>query len=56
LRFLVRRPSLFAIPKAATLAHVDDNAGAGDLHLTETEIARIDAAFPPGHQHELPTG
>src|SRR3954463_3745039 len=44
LRFLVRRPSLFAIPKASDPDHVADNAGAGDLHLSETELARIDAA------------
>jgi diketogulonate reductase-like aldo/keto reductase len=56
LRFLVRRPSLFAIPKAATLAHVEENAGAGDLHLTDAEIARIDAAFPLSRARDLPTG
>jgi diketogulonate reductase-like aldo/keto reductase len=48
LRFLVRRPSVFAIPKASTPEHAEENAGAGDLHLTPTEIARIDAAFPLG--------
>ncbi len=53
LRFLVRRSMLFAIPKAASLEHIAENAGAGDLHLTEAEIAQIDQAFPlgsrPGH-------
>jgi diketogulonate reductase-like aldo/keto reductase len=48
LRFLVRRPSTFAIPKAASPAHAADNAGAGALELTPAELARIDAAFPPG--------
>lgn len=48
LAFLTRRPSLFAIPKAARRAHVEDNAGAGDLALTADQIARIDDAFPPG--------
>lgn len=48
LAFLVRRPSLFAIPKASTLQHVEDNAGAGDLVLSEAEIALIDAAFARG--------
>jgi diketogulonate reductase-like aldo/keto reductase len=48
LRFLVRQPLLFAIPKASDPDHVADNAGAGDLHLSETELARIDAAFPRG--------
>lgn len=53
LRFLVRRSMLFAIPKAASLEHIAENAGAGDLHLTEAEITQIDQAFPlgslPGH-------
>jgi len=48
LRFLVRRPSLFAIPKASTPEHAAENAGAGDLRLTEDELARIDEAFPRG--------
>jgi diketogulonate reductase-like aldo/keto reductase len=56
LRFLVREPSMFAIPKASTPAHVEENAGAGDLELSEAEFARIDAAFPRGRQPaELPT-
>ena len=46
LAFLARRVPLFAIPKAARSAHVDENAGAGDLRLTAQEIARIDSAFP----------
>ena len=53
LRFLVRRSKLFAIPKAASLEHIAENAEAGDLHLTEAEITQIDQAFPlgsrPGH-------
>lgn len=44
LRFLVRRPSLFAIPKASSLEH----AGAAALELTQAELARIDATFPRG--------
>lgn len=56
LRFLVRRPSLFAIPKAATPEHAAENAGAGDLQLTKAELARIDEAFPLGPRpRELPT-
>ena len=46
LAFLVRRPSLFAIPKAGDPAHAAENASAGTLHLTTAETARIDAAFP----------
>jgi diketogulonate reductase-like aldo/keto reductase len=48
LRFLVRRPTLFAIPKASGPEHAADNAGAGDVRLTEAEFARIDEAFPVG--------
>lgn len=46
LRFLARRPSLFAIPKASTPAHAQENAAAGALDLSQAELARIDAAFP----------
>jgi diketogulonate reductase-like aldo/keto reductase len=48
LRFLVRRPALFTIPKASNPEHVEENAGAGDLQLTDAEMVRIDAAFPRG--------
>lgn len=48
LAFLVRRPSLFAIPKAARPEHAEENAAAGDLALTEDEIARLDETFPRG--------
>jgi diketogulonate reductase-like aldo/keto reductase len=46
LRFLIRRASLFAIPKASNPEHAEENAGAGALHLSDAELARIDAAFP----------
>jgi diketogulonate reductase-like aldo/keto reductase len=48
LAFLTRRPSLWAIPKAAKPTNVTDNAAAGDLSLTDAELSRIDAAFPLG--------
>ena len=48
LAFLTRQPSVFAIPKAARANHVEDNAGALSLRLSEAEIARIDAALPRG--------
>lgn len=50
LAFLTRRPSVFAIPKAASLRHLEDNAGALGLSLTESELRRIDAAFPRGRK------
>ncbi len=56
LRFLVRHRSIFAIAKAASVEHVVENAGAGDLQLTEADIAQIDRAFPLGPPpKELPT-
>ena len=46
LAFLTRLRGTFTIPKASSVTHVDQNAGAGDLELTEPEIARLDEAFP----------
>jgi diketogulonate reductase-like aldo/keto reductase len=48
LKFLVRKKSLFAIPKTSNRAHVAENAKAADLELTNDDLARIDAAFPVG--------
>ena len=48
LRFLTRRASLFAIPKASSPEHAADNAGAATLNLSAAELAEIDAAFPLG--------
>jgi diketogulonate reductase-like aldo/keto reductase len=50
LAFLVRRPSLFAIPKASDLKHVEENAAAGELRLDAGELARLDPAFPLGRR------
>jgi diketogulonate reductase-like aldo/keto reductase len=56
LAFLARQPSLFAIPKAGNPEHTAENAGAGDLALSDREIARVDAEFPLGRPpRELPT-
>lgn len=46
LAFLVRHPSVFAIPKASKIEHVVANARAGDLRLSREEVTAIDAAFP----------
>src|SRR5258706_3603891 len=55
LRFLLRWPSMFAIPKASKPKHVQDNAMAAKLRLSEEELARIDKAFPRGPKpKELP--
>jgi len=56
LAFLVRRPALFAIPKAADVRHVEENGGAGDLRLEAGEIRQIEEAFPLGRRpRSLPT-
>jgi len=44
----VQRQSIFAIPKSATPEHTVENAGAGDLRLTDAEVDLIDEAFPRG--------
>jgi diketogulonate reductase-like aldo/keto reductase len=54
LAFLTRRDSVFAIPKASSAAHAEDNAGASDLTLTAAEITRIDEVFPLGRPRGLP--
>jgi diketogulonate reductase-like aldo/keto reductase len=48
LSFLTRNPVVFAIPKAASAEHAADNAVAGDLTLSESELATLDKAFPRG--------
>jgi diketogulonate reductase-like aldo/keto reductase len=48
LSFLTRRSSVFAIPKASTPDHAADNAAAGELTLSDNEIAAVDQAFPRG--------
>jgi diketogulonate reductase-like aldo/keto reductase len=48
LAFLIREISVFAIPKAATPEHAADNAGAGELVLSQADIAALEAAFPRG--------
>jgi diketogulonate reductase-like aldo/keto reductase len=48
LRFLLRHPDTFVIPKASDVAHVTENAGAYGVQLSDSDIAKIDAAFPRG--------
>jgi diketogulonate reductase-like aldo/keto reductase len=56
LRFLLRHPDVFVIPKASRPAHVAENAAAATLELSAAELARIDAAFPRGRPRRgLPT-
>jgi diketogulonate reductase-like aldo/keto reductase len=48
LRFLLRHPEVFVIPKASNIAHLAENAGAATLELSAAELAGIEAAFPRG--------
>lgn len=46
LNFLTRDSLLFAIPKAAKIEHVEENAAAAGWELDRDDLAAIDAAFP----------
>jgi diketogulonate reductase-like aldo/keto reductase len=48
LGFLARAPGVFPIPKASSAEHAAENAGAGNLVLSASEISAIDKAFPCG--------
>jgi diketogulonate reductase-like aldo/keto reductase len=54
LRFLLRDPNVFVIPKAVRLEHVTDNAAAANFELSAAEIAAIEGAFKRGPRRELP--
>jgi len=54
LAFLARKPPLFTIPKASTIAHAEENAGALNLTLSAGDLAEIDAAFPIRAGDSLP--
>ena len=47
LRWVLREPHVIAIPKAGTVAHVQENRKALDLVLTAEDVAALDRAFPP---------
>src|SRR5512138_1747154 len=48
LAFLTRSASVLAIPKASSAEHAAENAAAGDLKLSDAELAGLDKAFPRG--------
>jgi len=47
LAWLLTRPGVAAIPKAADIAHVHDNRAAVDLKLTPDIVAELERVFPP---------
>lgn len=48
LRFLLRHESVLVIPKSTSAEHIAENAKAGDLRLTVSEIERLERVFPLG--------
>jgi diketogulonate reductase-like aldo/keto reductase len=46
LNFLTREPNVFAIPKASTVEHVEENAGATGWKLDKEDVDALNAAFP----------
>jgi diketogulonate reductase-like aldo/keto reductase len=50
----LRHGNVISIPKAADAAHVRENATAGDIELTQADLAEIDAVHrPPGRKQPL---
>ncbi len=55
LAFLIRRKNVLAIPKSSVIRHVEDNAAAVELRLSDDEVRRLESAFPPGPWRGLAT-
>jgi diketogulonate reductase-like aldo/keto reductase len=45
LAWVLRQEQLMAIPKAGSVAHVQENRAAAELHLSANDLAVLDAAF-----------
>lgn len=52
LAFTLQQDMVFAIPKASTVAHVEENAQALDLRFTAEDMALLSQAFPPPKKKE----
>jgi aryl-alcohol dehydrogenase-like predicted oxidoreductase len=48
LAWLLNQPDVIPIPGTSSTARLEENVGAVDVHLTDTEIARIEEALPKG--------
>ncbi|WP_368287375.1 aldo/keto reductase [Kluyvera intermedia] len=54
LAWVIHHQGVMAIPKAATVAHVEENAAALNIALTAEDLSRLDKAFPaPGRKVAL---
>ena len=47
LAWVIRHPGVLAIPKAASIEHVVQNAAALDIVLSAEELAQLDRLYPP---------
>lgn len=47
LAWLLHQENVIVIPKASSIAHVEQNRAALDLQLTTEELEKLNAAFPP---------
>ncbi len=50
LAFTIRSGQVMAIPKASSVAHVEDNARAAEVRLDRDDLELLDRAFPPPRQ------
>ncbi|MFD3330789.1 aldo/keto reductase [Streptomyces sp. NPDC058701] len=48
LAFLVRNPGFFLLPRTSSVAHVQENGRATEIHLSKEEIASLEHAYPLG--------
>jgi diketogulonate reductase-like aldo/keto reductase len=55
LAFLIRQRNVLVIPKSSVVSHVEENARAAELRLTDDEARAIDAAYPRGPWRGLAT-
>jgi len=53
LAWVIRQPGVIAIPKASSVVHVQENAAALEVVLTDEDLQLIDRAWP-APQHKLP--
>jgi diketogulonate reductase-like aldo/keto reductase len=47
LAWVLTRPQVIAIPQSSSIAHVEEIREAAAIHLDDTILAALDAAFPP---------
>jgi diketogulonate reductase-like aldo/keto reductase len=52
LSFLTRETTVFTIPKAASVEHALDNAAAGDIALSASDISSLEKVFPRGAKRQ----